>query len=177
VFRKPLVLEIPSFVSLISFSLISKWDVEALCTFQSNLLVSVLSLPFSFPSFLPSFFPSLLSLLLFCIVLDRILLCSPAWPWTHDPPTSASHVLWLQLCTIMPGYFLVSLKTMVCLKVSIFSLPRRNGNLSCVVCAVRAEHGCHDISCFWVTLFYFCTVQIDGWSLHVQCCQGFKAIC
>jgi hypothetical protein len=35
--------------------------------------------------------------------IDRVLLCSPGWPWfwTHDPPISASWVLWFQVCATM----------------------------------------------------------------------------
>jgi hypothetical protein len=35
--------------------------------------------------------------------LAQDLLCSPGWPGTHDPPASASQVLQLQLCAIMPS--------------------------------------------------------------------------
>lgn len=38
-----------------------------------------------------------------------ILLCSPGWPGTQDPPASTSLGLELQVCTIMPG-FSVNLK-------------------------------------------------------------------
>jgi hypothetical protein len=34
---------------------------------------------------------------------DRVSLCSPSWPQTHDPSASASWVLRLQKCTTTPG--------------------------------------------------------------------------
>jgi hypothetical protein len=35
--------------------------------------------------------------------VHRVLLCSPGWLWTHNPPALTSWVLGLQACTIMLG--------------------------------------------------------------------------
>jgi hypothetical protein len=35
----------------------------------------------------------------FFFLWDKVLLCSPDWPWTHNPTASASQVLGLQICT------------------------------------------------------------------------------
>jgi hypothetical protein len=34
---------------------------------------------------------------------DRVSLCSPRWPQTHNPPASASCMLGLQACTTAPN--------------------------------------------------------------------------
>jgi hypothetical protein len=47
--------------------------------------------------------------MIFCFVLvwfgfwDRILLCRPDWPWSHDPPASTSWLLGLQVCLTTPS--------------------------------------------------------------------------
>jgi hypothetical protein len=41
------------------------------------------------------------------IFWHRISLCNPGWPQTHDPPTSASGVLGLQMSTTILGYILI----------------------------------------------------------------------
>jgi hypothetical protein len=42
---------------------------------------------------------------------DRVLLCSPGWPQTHDPPASVSQVLGLEVWSPCPviGFILTSL--------------------------------------------------------------------
>jgi hypothetical protein len=42
----------------------------------------------------------------FFIFWDRVLLCSPNWPWTCDPPASAYRMPGLQMCATMPGFSL-----------------------------------------------------------------------
>lgn len=40
------------------------------------------------------------------------LLCSRGWPWTSDPPSSASWVLWLQACATTPRHYCILCKTL-----------------------------------------------------------------
>jgi hypothetical protein len=56
-----------------------------------------------------------LKFFLFLFFWDRVSLCDPAWPQTHNPPVSASSVLGLQMCVTMPG---IDLSSMVFWKTS-----------------------------------------------------------
>jgi hypothetical protein len=40
---------------------------------------------------------------------DRVFLCSPGWPWTLNPPSSASQVLESQVCATTPSPSIVIL--------------------------------------------------------------------
>jgi hypothetical protein len=77
------------------------------CVFQEFVILPhfVFWTASSFFSFLLS---SLFSLFI-CLFRDRVWLCRPGWPQTHNPPTSASRVLGLQACPILPGPFTVNM--------------------------------------------------------------------
>jgi hypothetical protein len=41
------------------------------------------------------------SLLFYLLFWDRVSLCTPGWPWTHNPPASAFWILGFQACATM----------------------------------------------------------------------------
>jgi hypothetical protein len=51
---------------------------------------------------------SVLLVWFFFFFWDRVSLCSPEWPWIHDPSTSVLKKLGLQVCTSTAGLVLLS---------------------------------------------------------------------